>query len=65
MLTELQSAERAPVFAGSREPFAVRCDCGQRGSDDLQDALAAGWRNIEQDSRDILGHHRGICPECR
>ena len=41
--------------------FSVTCGCGAEGPDEIQDALAEGWRNIEaDDDQDATG----ICPEC-
>jgi len=44
--------------------FRVSCPYGVDGPDEIQDALAEGWRDIIHDP-DPAERHSGICPDCR
>lgn len=64
-LQATHSNSQPSLFTVYREAFVVKCECGACGPDDLQDALADGWRDIELDDSDVPGSHEGLCPECR
>lgn len=40
----------------------LTCHCGAITADEMQDALADGWRLLDLNNERVF---RGMCPECR
>ena len=56
----------AVIFHGvGGTQFSLKCRCGENGPGELQEALAEGWRNIENNENGAPEEFVGYCPMCR
>ena len=60
-----KSQSTAAIYGVANTGFSLNCRCGENGPDDLQEALADGWRNIDYDESGSAGEFVGNCPDCR
>ena len=60
-----KSQSTAAIYGVANTQFSLKCRCGENGPDDLQEALADGWCDIDYDESGSTGEYIGNCPNCR